>query len=142
LPHSVEGLIVGITGTEKGTSPYQADAVWTLLNFLRPDWLRHGDCVGVDIQVAEMATYLGIGTIAHPACNIPEKYKAHHKSTIVMPEELPLVRDMDMAKSVSIMIACPEEQKEILRSGTWATVRYARKARIPRIIMLGESNGD
>ncbi len=127
-------IVIGITGTENGLSVRQSCSVSLLLQFIRPRFLRHGDCFGVDYQVANMADSLGIPTVSHPP--IINKLRASHKSTIVLPCKPYLVRDKDIATQVDLLIACPEEDHEILRSGTWSTIRYARKANVPRIILL------
>lgn len=45
-----------------------------------------------------------------------------------MPEKPYLKRNDDIIKNSQILIACPiDKTKEILRSGTWSTIRKARK---------------
>lgn len=43
----------------------------------------------------------------------------------------PLVRDQDIVNAVDILVAAPLTDHEIIRSGTWTTVRYARRKGIP-----------
>ena len=38
-----------------------------------------------------------------------------------------LARNRDIVDASDLMLACPAEQQEVLRSGTWATIRYALK---------------
>jgi len=39
----------------------------------------------------------------------------------------PLVRNRDIVDATDMLIAAPATRKEVLRSGTWATIRYAKK---------------
>lgn len=133
-------FIVGVTGTESGWSVYQSTALYWVLSRLKPSGLRHGDCVGVDVQAACLADSLGIPTFSHPGFSpkYPDdtRFRAFHKSTTIYDPKPFLERDEDIARNVAVLIACPLESKEVLRSGTWATIRYARKAGTPRIILL------
>ncbi len=38
-----------------------------------------------------------------------------------------LERNRDIVDASEVLIACPSTREEVMRSGTWATVRYARK---------------
>lgn len=133
-------LIVGVTGTELGMSDRQMASFWWLLDTIKPMGLRHGDCLGVDVQAAQIADSLKIPTFSHPGFNpmYPDviRFRAFHNSTTVYDPKPFLKRDEDIARNVVLLIACPLELKEELRSGTWATIRYARKAGTPRIILL------
>ena len=136
---SVE-FIVGVTGAERGMNDRQALNFWWLLSVLKPAGLRHGDCVGVDVQAAHLADSLDIPTFSHPGFSpkYPEdsRFRAFHKSTTIYEPKTFLERDEDIASKCSVLVACPAEPEEVLRSGTWATVRYARKYNTPRIILL------
>jgi len=39
-----------------------------------------------------------------------------------------LARNQDIVDETEVLIAVPAQKKEIVRSGTWATIRRARKA--------------
>lgn len=47
----------------------------------------------------------------------------------------PLARNRRIVAAVDVLIAAPETDREELRSGTWATIRYARAAGKP-VVML------
>ena len=69
----------------------------------------------------------------HPS-NLPKKYQAHivpmERVTILQPLP-PLVRNHEIVDVLTgkedRFIATPAEEAEILRSGTWSTIRYARR---------------
>ncbi len=46
-----------------------------------------------------------------------------------------LARNRDIVNAADVLIAGPGGMEEIMRSGTWATVRYARKKQKPVIIV-------
>lgn len=133
-------FIVGVTGAEMGMNDRQAANFFWLLSVLKPKGLRHGDCVGVDVQAAQLADFMSIPTFSHPGFSLKDpdntRFRAFHKSTTIYDPKPFLERDEDIATNSAIVIACPLESHEVLRSGTWATVRYARKAGTPRIILL------
>ena len=119
-----------ITGTQEGLSDNQYKQVYNLLlemyeNNHSEVCLHHGDCIGVDAEVNKIARALGYYTIAHP-CDIEEK-RAFSQSDETLEPLPPLVRNRIMVDESSFVIACPKQDKEILRSGTWATIRYAKK---------------
>jgi hypothetical protein len=54
----------------------------------------------------------------------------------VLPVKPPFERNEDIADMCDILIAAPKAATEVLRSGTWATIRHAR--RIGRqVVLLG-----
>jgi len=52
-----------------------------------------------------------------------------------MPIKRPLERNSDIVADSDLLLATPRFYEEELRSGTWATVRRARKANKPLIIV-------
>ena len=60
--------ILGITGTRRGLSEAQREKLELILPQLRFyfDTFNHGDCIGVDKQVAIMCESLNYFTISHP----------------------------------------------------------------------------
>lgn len=118
---------VGFTGTHLGMTFNQQDS---LRNFLmEPTFteLHHGDCIGADAQAHAIALPMGFHIIVHPPLD-PRKraWVAGTGVHILLPCKY-LDRNKDIVDTSDILIAAPKEMKEILRSGTWSTIRYARK---------------
>lgn len=126
-------MIVGFTGTQQGLTAAQARAVYALLLELRPKQIHHGDCVGADADLDGMARHLECRPmiVIHPPTD--DQKRAFCSMRTGSPcendvlEPLPyLVRNRAIVDAADVVIACPKSAAEELRSGTWATVRYAR----------------
>ena len=120
-------ISVGITGTQQGLTEAQFAALELLLPHMGMTEIHAGDCVGVD---AEVITYVkemmpSVKTVGHPP-TIADKRAFLEYDEERKPKDY-LVRNHDIVNESEYLIACPKEDKEVLRSGTWATVRYARK---------------
>lgn len=118
-------MIIGFTGTQKGMSAYQMHRVEELLKQYHPECVHHGDCTGADEQFHNIAVKLGIPVVIHPPEN-DSKRAFCQSGTILAPKDY-IARNHDIVDAVDNMIATPFEFNEQLRSGTWATIRYARK---------------
>lgn len=120
---------VGISGTRYGASPKQLNKIVELLMDFRKSGaknFRHGDCIGVDIEAANIARKLGYYIIKHPG---PIGMKTEADETMV---PLPFLdRNKVIVRMSGIMLIVPYSNKEIMRSGTWATYRYAKKINVP-----------
>lgn len=119
---------IGFTGTRKGMTPLQRSSVSLLIQDLHPQNAHLGDCTGVDEQVRAMLEefFPHIQRIGHPPKN--NKTRAWGSFDVLHPEKDYEARDKDIVKSSSVLIAVPKGFKEEMRgSGTWLTVRYARK---------------
>ena len=115
---------VGFTGTRRGMSTDQIDQLVDLIQRLRPRALHHGDCVGADEEAHSVASDLDVRTVAHPPSN--PRARAWCEADEYR-EPLPyLDRNHRIVDETDLLVAAPAGP-EILRSGTWATVRYARK---------------
>jgi hypothetical protein len=88
--------------------------------------VHHGDCVGADAEFHEISRALGIAVHIHPPTKNGKRAFCAH-ADIVRPVQDYLKRNRDIVDSCSVLLAAPNADKEKLRSGTWATVRYARK---------------
>jgi len=94
---------------------------------LEPDGgeVHHGDCVGADDQVGSFAAKLsGVTVTLHPPTN-PSK-RAFCAADEVREAKPYLDRNRDIVDETELLVAFPKGPEE-KRSGTWATVRYARK---------------
>lgn len=117
---------VGFTGTQRGMTGDQAAEILRMLLRLDGDEFHHGGCVGADVQAAKLANYAGYLTTRHPG-DTPSKQDdgfLDDDYRVVLPN---LVRNRMIVDEVDEMLAAPGESEEVLRSGTWATIRYARK---------------
>lgn len=123
---------IGFTGTQKGMTSHQKSNVREMLIRLTTGFniteAHHGDCIGADAEfhgiLREVAPQIPI-TI-HPPEN--ESKRAFCTGTTVLEAKPYLERNHLIVNSIDILIAAPGEMEEQIRSGTWATVRYARKA--------------
>jgi hypothetical protein len=124
-------MIVGFTGTSQGMTDIQKVRLERILfELFHADQsssteFHHGDCVGADEEADEIAESIGYTRVIHPPIN-PYK-RAHCQTKIIWEPKEYLVRNHDIVNCSNIMIACPKEAHEVLRSGTWATIRFANK---------------
>jgi hypothetical protein len=133
-------LRIGFTGTRQGLSDVQHLNLYEEIKRLsgRATHAHHGCAIGADDEFAQLAaTCLEPGRIivGHPS-NIPSQTseRAVRNCTEVRPAKPPLERNKDIVAACGILLACPAGPEE-LRSGTWATCRYARKVGRPIVII-------
>lgn len=98
----------------------------TVLSVALPREVHYGDCTGADYELYCLARALGIRTICHPPDN--NAYRTFSDGTEIREPEPYLARNIRIVKESDYLIACPREDHEIARSGTWMTVRWARRA--------------
>ena len=120
---------VGFTGTRNGMTLDQKTRLRNLLFGLvstdGPNEFHHGDCLGADAEAHEIAVQLGYTAVIHPPIN--PTMRAFCSGTILEPLDY-LERNQEIVNFSSILIAAPHENKEVLRSETWSTIRRARSA--------------
>lgn len=137
---------IGFTGTNRGMTQGQKEQLRDhLAGLLRrmveaePECcieFHHGDCIGADDEAATIAHEVGFWVIAHPGYPKGKEddttFRAFnpHSGQILESKEF-IERDHDIVNAVDYMIAAPHSDREMIRSGTWTTVRYARKVRKP-----------
>lgn len=124
-------IILGFTGTSRKLTNYQKEELRNKLVFkytLNENLIKvhHGDCIEADTFFHNLIRELFPSTVieGHPPEN---NYKrAYNKCDILWKPKPYLVRNKDIVNCSIRMIAIPFEEIEILRSGTWSTIRYAR----------------
>jgi len=115
---------IGFTGTQVGMTVAQVVSLMKHLRLLEGEF-HHGDCVGADEQASEAASGFGLKTVSHPPDNPSKRAFSENDET---KEEKPyLKRNHDIVDTTDYLIATPRGTAEEVRSGTWATVRYALK---------------
>ena len=129
-----QGRKVGFTGTQKGAHLTQLAVAEEKLKFLREegfDEFHHGMCIGADEQVAKIAADLGFKVVGHPGlAKDPTnmQFRSDWNGNHEILEAKPFIeRDHDIVDVTETMLATPLTHEERTRSGTWTTVRYAKK---------------
>lgn len=139
--------IYGFTGTQNGMTVPQAETVQRLMVELRAYdraveamafavldlrsplsvW-HHGDCEGADAQTHTFAEELKCMIHVHPPEN-PRKRAFCVPTMGYIHEPLPYFqRNRAIVEAARDgMIGAPRTEAEVLRSGTWGTIRWARK---------------
>ncbi len=117
-------MIIGFTGTQVGMNQTQKDLVRAFLNLHQPSSVIHGDCVGADKDFDDICAELGIKRYSCPS-NLTAK-RAYTEAIVLGEPAPPLERNLVIVSISNELMACPEGLLEIIRSGTWATIRYAK----------------
>jgi hypothetical protein len=123
---------LGFTGTRKGMTNRQ------LLSFLETVKIfakariikefHHENYIGADKETHDkMINISGCEVIVHFAKIKSPMIAKLEGDFWRMPSKPPLERNKDIVDETDNLIACPDSSKEKLRSGTWATIRYAKK---------------
>jgi len=138
---------IGFTGTREGMTGHQ---ITELILFFDTRMLtvggkdvefHHGCCVGADEQASIIAKSIGCKIVAHP----PVDTKL--QSALITADEWrdPLgyiKRNHAIVDETEVLIAMPKQDIEQMRSGTWATVRYARQMGKSLMIIRPNEKGD
>ncbi len=128
---------IGFTGTQAGMTAKQRVKLVSLLGILECTELHHGDCVGADAEANAVALSLDILTIGYPCC--VEQKRANCDVFENKAVRKPLDRNKDIVEATTLMIACPMQNKQVIRSGTWATIRHAKK--VGKLVYIIYRNG-
>lgn len=132
-------MILGFTGTQRGMTEKQKNKVRDLFILLDVAELHHGDCIGADANAHDIFKCCRKQRIVlHPPSN-PEK-RAFCSGNASMPPLPYLDRNKNIVMATEALIATPGETEEQLRSGTWSTVRFARKLGRPIYLVLPDGS--
>lgn len=122
---------IGFTGTRSAPTSKQKRVLDVLLMRLDRDFditeVSHGDCKGSDKHFHDSIRAL----LPKTKINVfpPQKstHRAYCEGDVIHPEMEYLERNQKIVDNSDILIAMPKESSEVLRSGTWATIRMAKK---------------
>jgi len=146
---------VGFTGTQHGMTKEQNSKLKQMLIELEllygPLTLHHGDCVGADFQAHSLFHDLTIQRIhklnkveIYPSSILTKRAHSDRKygdiNLVIHSTKSPLARNKDIVGASNVLIAAPQGRHEEQRSGTWATIRYARAARLPHYIIYPDGH--
>lgn len=130
------GTQIGFTGTQIGMSQRQIRAMMRITKEIdMSQGFHHGDCIGADAEAHEIVRHGDTNSwiVIHPSIN---QKKRAFKMANEFRSELPyLERNHRIVDETDLLIAAPSSLIEEQRSGTWATIRYARKTSKPVIIL-------
>lgn len=131
-------MIVGFTGTQRGMTEQQWPTLWRLLRDRLGliNEFHHGDCIGSDAQAHAAAIEAGYCPILHPPTDPRKRAWCEVPRHLIRPEYPYLTRNRHIVDVSQEMIATPDEFDEQLRSGTWSTIRYARRVGKPVWVIL------
>jgi NADPH-dependent glutamate synthase beta subunit-like oxidoreductase len=118
---------IGFTGTRNGMTEDQCKTFLELIARYNPVEFHHGCCKGADLQAHKLLKkHIAIKRIGHPPLNL--KLAEIPSDLDEVREKKPyLVRNDSIVAETEILIAAPEDYEEKVKSGTWYTVRKARK---------------
>jgi hypothetical protein len=126
---------IGFTGTQQGMTEEQKKSLRALLDGGVGE-LHHGDCIGADAEAHDIADECGYAIILHPPANYSKRAWREVPKHMARPEKAYLDRNKDIVLETTALIAAPAEPEEQLRSGTWSTVRFAKKQGKPVFVIL------
>jgi hypothetical protein len=131
---------VGFTGTREGMADEQRRAFIRWAANAGVTEFHEGCCIGADDDAFDVMTSADdIGftrprIVAHPPTN---RAAVSHSALMFADEQRTpadyLTRNRNIVDAADLLTACPKGPEE-QRSGTWATVRYARKVGKPVVI--------
>lgn len=138
---------IGFTGTQGGLAPEQRESLRTTLEKIHENDVtayHHGDCIGADATFDELVReFDNPGSIIHihpptnsnKVANCKDRSPGTKQIRIHIPKSY-LDRNTDIVRESDMLLACPKEYGEVLRSGTWSTVRRAIKFGVPYILIF------
>jgi len=131
---------VGFTGPSSGMTAAQAVRVTQALTSLRgvgASTANHGMCIGADEVFHGLARYLGFRLVGWPG--VTNTGTVYRRAAVtcdeVMPVKFFLDRNRDIVHASSVLLTTPDGARERVRSGTWATIRYARRCKLPLVLI-------
>ena len=126
---------IGFTGSREGMSSSQKEQFVMKLYELGPTEFHHGDCEGADGEAHDIVRefFPDVKITGH----LPKSFaKRAFRECDEYKDPLPyLTRDHKIVDISEFMFGAPLTDNEIIRSGTWATIRYARKQNKPLFIL-------
>lgn len=123
---------LGFTGSRETTHPRMKEILEFFIVNYNVTTVHHGDCIGCDKFFHDTAVSLGLKVVIHPPSD--NKHRAFCSGNETRQEIDYIKRNKNIVNETDMLLGCPTTNKEVLRSGTWATLRYARKIGRPFFI--------
>jgi hypothetical protein len=125
---------IGFTGTREGLNEFQKSRILELFYKYIDHHIDiyHGDCIGADTDFHKLCLDFKKNKNVELVITImpPDKdiMRGFNKGDIIMTPKPYLKRNDDILLNSDIVIGCPlDKSNEVMRSGTWSTIRKAKK---------------
>lgn len=129
---------LGMSGNRSGLT---SEAENILIEFLKQNnnirEVHHGDCIGADKDFHDICNENNLNIIIHPPTD--NKLRAFCQGNTLLPPKKYLIRNKDIVNSSDFCIFFPPGP-EILKSGTWSTIRYAKKINKKYMLVYPDGN--
>ena len=126
---------IGFTGTRQGMSQNQKEQFVLKLFELGLTEFHHGDCKGADAEAHDIVRefFPNVYIVVHP----PEitYTQAFRKGDEHRVPKAYIKRDKDIVDETEYLLGAPLTTEEIWRSGSWTTIRHARKTNKPHTVL-------
>lgn len=131
---------LGFSGTRHGMTEPQADTVLEWLLQIHPTEVHHGACEGADEQFEYLVRRIQGVCVVHAWPGFDSNRQSPHrgqvKPDVWHPEMAYHKRNARIVQATDMLLATPSHPVEQVRSGTWATIRVARRERHPIAIIF------
>jgi hypothetical protein len=126
---------IGFTGSREGMSQHQKEQFVLKMFQLLPDEFHHGDCEGADAEAHDIVREFlpKVKIVVYPPLSF--RHRAMKQGDVIMEPEGYIKRDYRIVDSTDYLIGAPKTDMEQIRSGSWTTIRYARKTSKPHTIL-------
>jgi hypothetical protein len=130
-------LVLGVSGSRLGGTVEQNHQAFELLSNWQPTEVHHGCCAGVDETVHHWLrqNMPHVRLVGH--LPLVPTLRVELDCDVLRDARGYLDRNRDVVDESSALLALPPgPEREYLRSGTWAAVRYARRRGKPVHVLL------
>ena len=126
---------IGFTGTREGMTQHQKEQFVLKMFQLLPTEFHHGDCEGADAEAHDIIREFlpKVKIVVYPPLSF--RRRAMKQGDVTLAPEGYIKRDYRIVDSTDYMIGAPKTDMEQIRSGSWTTIRYARKTNKPLTIL-------
>lgn len=139
--------VIGFTGSSAGVTDAQLSAGRLLLELARlggSTHFAHGCCIGADESFALLARDARLSPVGFPGRERGDRARSTTPNDVEYPVPAgsapELARNRLIVAASNFLLACPGGFLPMLRSGVWATVRYALTASVPVLVVLPDGD--
>lgn len=121
---------IGVTGTREGATDAQLDALISYFESVKCAFeLHHGDCLGVDVEVAAIARNYQGRIVCHPPSKT--EMQGYYGGDEVRKPKGYLERDRNIVNETELLLVVPLHTEWQPKGGTWYTHDHAVKTGKP-----------